>query len=212
MQRRNFVVIKQSRLFTISDTTDTEREIISKIINSTYELSKFNAKTPILYIEIGTSWGKTFKYILEHCPDVWAIGIDLFEKELVDEYDKKNPSHYLIESNLSPRFFNFELLKGKSQEVIPNLDITRWRTIVCFIDGDHSYKGCMEDFLCLNAKINHGYFIFHDTSLAGQWGRDMFNKDGGPRKVVDDILNDYKDSIVLIDEPENMSILYKDEV
>ncbi len=47
----------------------------------------------------------------------------------------------------------------------------------CFVDGDHSYKGCKKDILAWLPKMaDKSFFIFHDTGLllnmfnAGRYG------------------------------------------
>jgi predicted O-methyltransferase YrrM len=80
---------------------------------------------------------------------------------------------------------NVRLIIGRSQDKHPQVgDID-----LLFIDGDHSYSGCMGDIMTwYDRLLVHGHLLFHDA-YCGRWG-------------VQDAIADF-----MIDHPELQVIL-----
>jgi hypothetical protein len=121
--------------------------------NYLIELSKYSISS---YLEIGTKHGGTFIITVEYLNKFnsirSAIGVDLFHVKGLNRYKKynKNVKAFAIDSHS----VEFKKLLNK----IGPFDLV-------LIDGDHSYEGCLSDFLTIkdHAKI----FAFHDIVGMG---------------------------------------------
>ena len=102
--------------------------------------------------------------------------------------------------------YEYKIVKGNSQskttldvvkEYFPNgIDLL-------FIDGDHSYKGIMEDFKNYFPLVNKGGYIVFDDYLPYK----LPNKERDAPKAINKIVFDNKDKIVdigLIDDIVNV--------
>lgn len=103
------------------------------------------------YLEIGCRFGGTFIIISEilkkNNPNIRLIACDLIQESLIlKEYKKYTNFEYLNKPSGS---LEFDSHIGK------NIDMV-------FIDGDHSYSGCMRDWLSFKDNPEVKYIIFHD--------------------------------------------------
>lgn len=97
-----------------------------------------------VYLEIGVAYGKSLRVVRHHFPQMRkVIGIDLINHG-VDKLVPEALVHYGNANKFSV---------GTDDEVIDTL----------FIDGDHTYKGCLSDFVHWYNKVKPGgKIIFHD--------------------------------------------------
>ncbi len=111
------------------------------------------------YVEIGVAFGKSLSLVRHHFPGMWRVaGIDKIDHSV----------HKIIK--------NVEIEYGDANEI--NVDDEAIDTL--FIDGDHTYKGCLSDFVHWYNKVAPGgRIIFHD------YGRDKAHE--GVTKTVDAI-------------------------
>jgi hypothetical protein len=120
-----------------------------------------------------------------------AIGIDLFE-DYREAHDRTHigatANKQLLEEDLKAKGFSeFKLIKSESIDAL--LALKPIENAVVFIDGNHTFKACMLDFLCAYSKVERGDFIFHNSSNT--WDIDIMymQADGGPFKVIQDIVS-----------------------
>jgi predicted O-methyltransferase YrrM len=58
-------------------------------------------------------------------------------------------------------------LRGYSADVLPNAECHFRHIDFLFIDGDHSYEGCMKDWtLCRPFLVSGSLVVFHDIGWA----------------------------------------------
>lgn len=110
-------------------------------------LSKQNLES---YIEIGCHKGGTFIITVEILsrfhPIARAVAVDNWEREIMHEYANINPAvSYLPQSSQSDEF-----------KFIVNSQ--HWDLVL--VDGDHSYKGVVEDFALVKGSAKR--IAFHD--------------------------------------------------
>jgi cephalosporin hydroxylase len=107
---------------------------------------------PKSYLEIGCRWGGCFIVISEiikrNNENAKLLACDLIDKsELLHEYSNFQKFDYFQNSSASEEF------KG----IIDDIDMV-------FIDGDHSYDGCLNDWNLFKDNLNTRYIVFHDIS------------------------------------------------
>jgi len=95
------------------------------------------------YVEIGVAFGKSLRIIRNHFPEMSVTGIDKINHGV----QQKVPFAKVILGDAN------EIVKDFTDESIDTL----------FIDGDHTYNGCMKDFIMWYPKVKKGgSIIFHD--------------------------------------------------
>lgn len=120
--------------------------------------------------ELGVRWGQTSKYLLEHCPGLHIIGVDLM-KPNPNADKKKGQEDYMtwdwlgyekqvkaIEEAFPSRFRMLRMDMTEASKLIPD-DHLDW----IFIDGDHSYEGVSTDIKNWAPKVRKGGVVIgHD--------------------------------------------------
>lgn len=124
------------------------------------------------YIEIGVAFGISFRVILHHFPRMDVLGVDIIDQGIEAK---------VRDSGLWSDDRVIKLIVGNSRQVHEQFPDNHFSTL--FIDGDHSYEGCKEDFNNWFPKVKSGgSIIFHD------YGRlDDIHK--GIKKAVDEVKN-----------------------
>jgi cephalosporin hydroxylase len=117
-------------------------------------LNSFN-KEKIIYVEIGCyNGGSACLALTNNKVECYSIdlGIPIDKQETIKTINdlRPNSKHVYIEGD-SQKIEIFNLLKS----YIDKID-------VLFIDGDHSYKGVMNDFSLYNEILNSGGYILFD--------------------------------------------------
>lgn len=166
---------------------------LSPRVTSSHEhISLFNlsALTSGDIIEIGSylSYSSVMMASAFSSDDRKLYAIDMFDRELgwsnggTDDWIYKNYSqwefaHKVIDDcGLSN---SIELLKGRSDQLI-NKMIELTDVNMIFIDGDHSYEGCMQDIENYSPILNSGGFLVVDDYSDTQWS--------GVKKAVDEFI------------------------
>lgn len=134
--------------------------------------------------EIGVFAGRTHLYLMENCPDLELIGVDVWDLPGFSEGKTKSGEKcycaYCNETREDRRAFSVAQMK---QYILDARDPAR-STIMCepsasaarrvengsldfcFIDGDHSAEGCQCDILNWRPKVKLGGMIIgHDYNM-----------------------------------------------
>lgn len=132
-----------------------------------YDILTTIRKPEINYLEIGTYCGASTSLVLSHPKKISAICIDTFSEAPTD----------LVERNLN-KFkninSNYELLVGdsKDDDIIKKTKSKTEEVDLFYIDGDHSFQGCLEDFLNFSDLITPGGYVvfddYHDVNYSPQ--------------------------------------------
>lgn len=132
-----------------------------------YDILSSIEKDEINYLEIGSYCGASGSLVLSHPKKVNAFCLDTFSEaptEMVrNNFNKfKNPES------------TFELIVGnsRSKEIIEQTRQLVKGVDLFYIDGDHSFEGCMEDFLNYCDLLNYGGYVvfddYHDVYYSPQ--------------------------------------------
>lgn len=122
-----------------------------------YDIAEEFDTQPVNYVEIGCYAGASACLMLQR-PNTNVVSIDLGSpispevvRKNVDKFNKlKNSYIYLQGNSQTPEMVN------RLISVVDSIDIL-------FIDGDHSYKGVINDFsLYYNLVKQGGYIVFDD--------------------------------------------------
>ena len=94
-----------------------------------------------VYFEIGVAYGKSLRLVRYHFPEMFVYGIDL------------------IDHGVHKDVKNVDIKYGDANKLIAS-----YKSIdTLFIDGDHTYEGCLSDFVHWHNNIKSGgRIIFHD--------------------------------------------------
>jgi len=131
--------------------------------------------------ELGVQRGHTFFHLLETCPDLHLIGVDLWlghnqvkyraMKKDVMSRAKDNPRATIIYKSTQEAHKEIE---NKSLDFV-------------FIDADHSYHGVFSDLKNWIPKIREGgYICGHDCYYSGV------------KKAIDEVLKTYKTTFDMV--------------
>ena len=162
------------------------RVCVSFWLHYLLSLKKYLGTECKTYVEIGTLWGGSIACLLmldntDNISNVNThyIGIDLFEgyygnnckkndwnKTSIDIDDKNHLEHvYMNISKFNKKNNKITLIKGSSYD---NDTLDKFKKLnkyidLLFIDGDHSEKGVIADFMKYNIFIKKGGFILFDN-------------------------------------------------
>lgn len=113
-------------------------------------ISKFNVES---YMEIGVRWGGTFlitvEYLNKFHPIKKAIGFDIIDCPSIAKYKELNDK------------VDYKKMYSNSEEFKEYINSQASFDLV-LIDGDHSEKGCMDDFRTIKDKAK--VLVFHDIA------------------------------------------------
>jgi hypothetical protein len=128
--------------------------------------------------ELGVWYGETFKYLVNNCPSLTMLGVDLYEQQPENdgpqkyfpgedghkwEHDKyyEDLKRFCAKTNGRARIH-----KGKTTEAAQLVEDESLDFV--FIDADHSFKGVDEDIAHWSPKVKKGgYIIGHDIHWPG---------------------------------------------
>lgn len=95
------------------------------------------------YVEIGVAYGKSLRMVRHHFPNMGVYGIDK------------------IDHAVQGKVNNVVLYYGDANKLVDKFAENSIDTL--FIDGDHTYKGCLSDFVVWYSRVKPGgRIIFHD--------------------------------------------------
>jgi len=134
--------------------------------------------------ELGVANGRTFLFVLETCPQLTLIGVDLWEEQLVNDGPEtwENWPHDKNEKNVREVAKKF----GDRAIIIKDWTIEAAKQVedesldFIFIDADHSSEAVRNDIITWTTKVkSSGWILGHDINWPTVKG------------VVDDLLPGY---------------------
>ena len=123
--------------------------------------------------ELGVHTGVCFKYLVENCPNLHLIGVDLYESQPMSTGPEKwtpGENGWAWDHNQHYK----ELLRFCESYPDRTTVIKDFTTNACnevedgsldfvFIDADHGYEGCLRDIQAWEGKVKEGGIVFgHD--------------------------------------------------
>jgi hypothetical protein len=152
-----------------------------------------------VYAEVGVFEGTFSKKLQEELSPTTLYMIDLFEgiccsgdqdgnnvvnRDLNNEHEK-----LLVYASQHP---SIQIIKGKSYEFLATLPDNSLDMI--YVDGDHSYEGCMKDLIVAYSKVKSGGWIMgHDYEMNKMKARNHY--DFGVRQAADEFCKTYNQTI-----------------
>jgi len=140
--------------------------------------------------ELGTWEGHTFKYLINNCPNLTLIGVDLYEPQPENTGPEKwlpgenghswNHEHYYRDimdfcAQHAPRAVFHKGYTTEVAKLIPDNSLD-----FVFIDADHSFKGVDDDIVNWSPKVKRGGFIIghdiHFDSVKGAVEKNFENQ------------------------------------
>ena len=160
------------------------------------------------YLEIGSHYGHSMCNMLQSKYKSKYMGIDIFEKwgdsniinmenltnENVNKFNINNYECKLIKANSQSKS-TIDIVKNYFSEGIDLL----------FIDGDHSYRGIINDFNNYFPLVNKGGYIIFDDYLPYTIG----NKEREAPKAINKIVSDNRNKINNIGLIDDIVEIYK---
>lgn len=145
-----------------------------------------NAKT---IVEIGVNEGDTTLVLCEAAKITGGkvFGFDMWDTHGLFNQFKQSGDYDRVNSRLtSAGYNNFILNKQNTYDSnFPNIlkEMTNGSIDIAFIDGDHSYRGCLNDLQAVYPLLsNTGVVVFHDTQRID-----------GCREIIHDLRTKYYD-------------------
>ena len=171
-------------------------------------LNEIKLKKPKFFLEVGVFHGVTARNICEllyqiHKDDFKYVGLDLFEKndenksEIIPNTHFSNPLKHIyfkyikrqdpysleaVEELLKKFRNNINLIKGNSNKVLPNINMSKIDYV--FLDGGHDYDTVRNDLLnCIEVIKNNGTILCDDYNLSYA---------PGVKKAIDEFVKENK--------------------
>tara|TARA_B100001142_G_C14247893_1_gene622030 strand:+ start:84 stop:713 length:630 start_codon:yes stop_codon:yes gene_type:complete len=171
-------------------------------------LNEIKLKKPKFFLEVGVFHGVTARNICEllyqiHKDDFKYVGLDLFEKndenksEIIPNTHFSNPLKHIyfkyikrqdpysleaVEELLKKFKNNINLIKGNSNKVLPNINMSKIDYV--FLDGGHDYDTVRNDLLnCIEVIKNNGTILCDDYNLSYA---------PGVKKAIDEFVKENK--------------------
>jgi predicted O-methyltransferase YrrM len=144
-----------------------------------YDIRTLLGESKKVYTEIGTYCGGSLSLMLHHTYDTDIYCIDplhvlqnqeQYVNENISKFNKDNKKVSLYKNFSTDRHFHNHLVEQK------------FNTDILFIDGDHSYKGVLNDFYNYEIFVNSGGYIIFDDYLDYKYSPEV-------RKAVDFIVS-----------------------
>lgn len=132
-----------------------------------YDIISSLEKDEINYFEIGSYCGASGSLVLSHPNKVRAFCMDTFSEAPVELVTRNFTKFKNLESE-------FTLICGDSQikESVSEVKKIVRDVDLFYIDGNHSFDGCINDFLNYNDLVNKGGYIafddYHDVKYSPQ--------------------------------------------
>lgn len=164
------------------------------------------------YLEIGSYTGHSLSTILQSKYKSNFMGIDIFkswgdgnkmnlEKITNDNIKKFNKHNYQV--NMYKGNSTHLNTLNKVKEYFPDgIDLL-------FIDGDHSYKGILNDFELYFPLVNKNGYIVFDDYLPYKAGNKIDGNDREAPKAINEIIKKYNNQIKKIGLTDDVLEIYK---
>jgi len=129
-----------------------------------YDLRTKLGAEPKIYLEIGVYGGATSALIASHPYPTEVHGIDIGTITPFGDVPYEKVLNQAIDTFRTPQSsFQLHLGDSKSPSLISAIKKTVKLVDMLFIDGDHSFWGCTEDFMIYSPLVQSGgYIIFDD--------------------------------------------------
>jgi predicted O-methyltransferase YrrM len=121
---------------------------------------------PRRYLEIGVRRGRSMAMVLAACPEVEAVGFDMWMENYAG---MENPGPAFVKSEMkkvSP-LAKVQLIDGNSHRTVPKFLEANPETMfdLITVDGDHSEKGALQDLRDVLPRLSMGgAIVFDDIS------------------------------------------------
>lgn len=184
-------ITKQSLILTQKISDEIKNQTFHHHYHILYDIaSLFPNDKELNYVEIGCYAGGSACLLLQR-PKTNVTSIDLGNP--IDKSIVINNVNRL--NKLSNKFI---YLKGNSQteEMVNNLKSVTPNIDILFIDGDHSYKGVINDFNLYSNLVNSGGYIIFDDYLD-------FKHSPNVKRAVDFLVKELKDKYEIIGTLDN---------
>lgn len=144
-------------------------------------------KDYLRYLEIGVLAGGTIAFLKNNINKVKFEGIDLFEdyKETISDKNTHVSGTYKLKDVQKALGDEVKLQKGKSKEILPELEKSGETYDMIFIDANHTYEATYRDYRLSLPLLNEGgYLAFHNCSVGINPDFKYIKQDGGPWLVT----------------------------
>lgn len=113
--------------------------------------------------EVGVKKGNTFLYLLENCPNLTVVGIDIWENEV-----EKLPEHEQRLRQIVAEKYKDRGVLIKAPSVVASQMFDNSSFDLVFIDADHSEQSVREDITAWRRKVRPGGILCgHDAHMEG---------------------------------------------
>ena len=104
--------------------------------------------------EIGVHEGVTHFHLLDRCPTLTLVGVDIYQNKQAKYWP---PVQQQLEKyGIRSRFYKMDTVEAAANVGTGELDFV-------FIDADHGYEGCLRDIKAWHHKVRDGGIVFgHD--------------------------------------------------
>lgn len=161
------LLTKHSQKLVEQIVADMEGSTFHHHFHILYDIISSINKNSLNYLEIGSYFGASGSLVLSHDKKINAVLIDTFSEAPMDLVEKNLDNFKNPESS-------YKLIVGNSQE---QETITYAKSLIkkidlFYIDGDHSFNGCLNDFLNYCDLVSPGGYIvfddYHDVEYSPQ--------------------------------------------
>jgi predicted O-methyltransferase YrrM len=121
---------------------------------------------PRRYMEIGVRRGRSLAMVLAACPDVEAVGFDMWMENYAG---MENPGPAFVQQEMQKisSAAKIQLIDGNSHETVPQFLAANPDAMfdLITVDGDHSEKGALQDLRDVLPRLSvGGAIVFDDIS------------------------------------------------
>lgn len=123
--------------------------------------------------ELGVHDGVNYKYLINNCPNLHLIGVDLYEPQPENSGPEKwipgEHGHAWNHNAYYNDMREFSIKHPDRTDILKDYTTEAAKTVYdgsldfVFIDADHGYEGCLRDIKAWDSKVREGGIVFgHD--------------------------------------------------